>query len=202
MHQALMDLDRFLFLQINTGWRNPGLDWFMPLVSDWKFTWLPLALIMMYCLWRRTSRTLWVLAGMLLVIGLGDALTTYAIKPFFIRPRPYAVLEHIYVHKGQWGLSEAVAPHLTMSFPSNHAVNSTAAAVLLIYFFPRWWPLPVVWVILVCYSRIYLGLHYPADVLGGLLFGLVCAGVFLGLERILVKKMPGRFKRLGKGAAW
>ncbi|MCS6950105.1 MAG: phosphatase PAP2 family protein, partial [bacterium] len=78
------------------------------------------------------------------------------------------------------------------SFPSSHAVNNFAAATLFALFYRRW----VAWLafglaVLVSYSRIYLGLHYPSDVLGGAAIGVACAfGVvwgYRGVVRLLRK---------------
>ena len=75
-------------------------------------------------------------------------------------------------------------PH-DASFPSGHAANAFAGALVLSITAPRgrlaWWPLAVA----IAYSRVYLGVHYPLDVVGGAGVGLACAGVVLFARRRL-----------------
>jgi len=196
-----LELDRFLFLSINKGTRNPVFDWLMPLISEWSYYWIPMALLLAAALWKGAARTRWMVLGLVAVIALGDSITTSIIKPFFDRPRPFITMDNIFVYKaGQWAVSNLVENHQTMSFPSNHAVNTAGASAVLIYFFPRWWPLPAFLTALVCYSRIYLGVHYPADVLAGIIVGLACAGFWLALQTGLVRTFPDRFSWLAKEA--
>jgi membrane-associated phospholipid phosphatase len=54
-------------------------------------------------------------------------------------------------------MSDGFLGRETISFPSNHAVNSTAAAMILAHLFRRYWPIPAVLAVLVCFSRVYLG---------------------------------------------
>ncbi|MDY6851183.1 MAG: phosphatase PAP2 family protein [Thermodesulfobacteriota bacterium] len=201
MMEALAELDRFLFLLINIGCKNPVFDWVMPLISEWKQFWLPVGLILAFFLWRGGARTRWILLALIMVFALSDSINTYVLKPFFARPRPFITLSDIFVYKGgNWGPSEMIEAHRTMSFPSTHAVNVTGAATLLIYFFRRWWPLPAVSVVLVCFSRVYLGVHYPADVLAGVPAGICCAGLILAVQAWLVRLFPGRFQWLTEEA--
>lgn len=196
MLDRLMDLDRSIFLLINHEWRTPVLNWIMPALSDWRYTWLPLGLIMLLVLRRRPKRTGWILAALILVAAIGDSLTTYILKPFFDRPRPFIDIRHIMVHKGSWGPAVWIKPHPTLSFPSTHAVNTTALAVLLGRYYPRWRIPAAILIILVCFSRVYLGVHYPADVLGGVCFGLAVAGFVIALESTVLQIWPNRLQFL------
>lgn len=196
MYEALLDLDRYLFLLINQGSKNPFFDWLMPIISEWKFFWLPLILILVFILLRGGPRSRWAFVLLILVFAASDSITTYVLKPFFQRPRPFTTLEYMHVYKGHWTTHVSWFNHKTMSFPSTHAVNITAAATVLVYFFRRWWPLAAGLALPVFYSRVYLGLHYPADVLGGILVGMGCAGIFLSLQSLLVRLYPGRFSWL------
>ncbi|MEW6264677.1 MAG: phosphatase PAP2 family protein [Thermodesulfobacteriota bacterium] len=194
MLSNLIDLDRGLFLLINRGARWTLLDQTMPLLAGSDYLIIPAAAVALVVLIAGSSRSRWVLLALIVVFALGDSLSTYVLRPFFARPRPYTVLDQVWVYKGyHWLTSDMFPPDVTLSFPSNHAVNTVSAAAVLIAFFRRWWPLPAALAALVCFSRIYMGLHYPADILAGAVVGLGCAGLFFGVQRVLIKRYPQRF---------
>ena len=107
----------------------------------------------------------------------GSALLNMATKQFFQRDRP--------------ALWESIAPEHTFSFPSGHAMGSATLAmvVVLLCWHTRFrWPavvLAALFALTVGASRIYLGVHYPSDILGGWAAGIAwVSGVYLVLYRI------------------
>jgi membrane-associated phospholipid phosphatase len=74
------------------------------------------------------------------------------------------------------------APH-DHSFPSGHAATSFAAATVLTAYAPRWWPVWFLLALAVGFSRIYVGVHYPLDVVGGAALGVVTALLLLAISR-------------------
>jgi membrane-associated phospholipid phosphatase len=101
-----------------------------------------------------------------LYVGLSIAvagLISYIIKNIGLVPRPYEVDTRIV----QWSVGGG------FSFPSGHTTEAFAAATAVTFLFPKWRvALPVFfWASLVAFSRIYLGVHYPFDVLGGIAIG-------------------------------
>ncbi len=121
----------------------------------------------------------------------GSALLNMATKQVFQRERP--------------SLWESIAPESTFSFPSGHAMGSiTLAAVLVLLAWPtRWrWPVlvaAVAFTLLVGVSRIYLGVHYPSDILGGWAAGLAwVVGLYLVLFR---QRLPWQRRRGNEAAA-
>ena len=175
----LLDLDRFLLLAINQGLRKPVFDRLMPLISG---TWplIPIAGIGALCiLFWGPPRAKRALLACVAVVIIGDSLNTHVLKRMFDRPRPYNTLAQVRVYDRQWFSPGTIPLDDSRSFPSNHAVNISAAAVIFIYYFRRWRLLAAAVVLLVCFSRVYLGVHYPSDVLVGLLIGTALGGLFL-----------------------
>ncbi|MCS7309999.1 MAG: phosphatase PAP2 family protein [Armatimonadetes bacterium] len=182
MLESFLQVDLTLFYAINRA-HHPLLDQVMLFVTDIKRTGLLLLVIWIGMLWKggKTGRTVALLLVPLIL--LTDQLSSQVLKELFGRLRPCEALDGVRAIDGCRG---------SASFPSSHAVNNFAAATLFALFYRRW----VAWLAfglaaLVSYSRIYLGLHYPSDVLGGAAIGVACAfGVvwgYRGAVRLLRK---------------
>ena len=194
MLTSLSHLDQSLLLFLNNAFRNPVLDWLLPFISTNQYVWLLPGVVLAVYLIVKSPRTRWVLLGVIAAVSLTDALTTNVLKPLFGRPRPYAELDGIMVYLHGWLPVSAVKITPTLSFPSAHAANSTAVAVMLGASFPKARLWLALMALLICYSRIYMGLHYPGDILGGVALGIVCSGALLFLHKILIKTFPAKFK--------
>ena len=108
---------------------------------------------------------------MLLALGFSFAITDWVIKPLVDRPRPFAVIADLPVID---------AKPTTSSFPSGHAARAVAGALAGARILPGagWvlWPLAIV----VSASRVYVGVHWPTDVIAGMIVGVACAWFVLG----------------------
>ena len=144
----------------------PGaFDWVM-LALPWfgtNLTVLPILAAFALWLWRRKGRG--ELALELVVVSLGSLIMNAVLKDLFGRPRP-----ELWEHRGQFAWA---------SYPSGHAIVCTAVyftIALMLYRERRWrWPFVAAGTlaVVVLYSRLYLGVHWPTDVLGGLAIGVV-----------------------------
>jgi undecaprenyl-diphosphatase len=193
MLKQLLHIDTEILLAIN-GWHAPWADQLMWIISA-KTIWIPLYLLLIGLLvWRyrqpASTPIKWLqkvpaCVMMIVVIGLAvgaaDFIASGILKDLVARPRPTRVPElegvlHLVndYRSGQYG------------FVSSHAANTMAVALL----FSLIWRNKIatfglmLWVAANCYSRMYLGVHYPTDILGGLIVGSLVAVVgFWGLRR-------------------
>lgn len=188
--EALQHLDTVLLYRVN-GAHHFLLDALMLFVTDIKRTGLILLVIWGGLLWKGGAKGKTIAFLLIPLILLTDQLSSHVLKDLFGRVRPCEALEVVRAIDG--------CRH-SASFPSSHAVNTFAAATLFSLFYRRWVP----WVAfglaaLVSYSRIYLGLHYPSDVLGGAVIGIASALVVVWVYKRLAESMHKR--RAAKGAS-
>jgi undecaprenyl-diphosphatase len=174
MTDVLQQMDVSLFSLINHA-HHPLMDAVMLFVTDIKKTGIILLCVWAGLLWKGGARGRTVALLMLPLILITDQLSSHVLKDVFDRVRPCEALEGVRAIDG--------CRH-SPSFPSSHAVNNFAAATLFALHYRRWVPwLAFGLASVVSYSRIYLGLHYPSDVLGGAVIGILCALAVAGAAR-------------------
>ncbi|MFA6402805.1 MAG: phosphatase PAP2 family protein [Salinivirgaceae bacterium] len=185
----LEHIDKQLLLLIN-GWSNPLWDNIMVAITG-TYIWIPFYLFLLYLLVRKLKSGFWL---PLLFIGLmivaTDQLSVHAFKNVFQRYRPCHNLEldgYLHLVKGKCGG--------IYGFVSSHAANTFALAGFLSFIFQRkiWIAGLIFWASLVSYSRIYLGVHYPSDVLGGTVLGLALGTAFYFMYRKAVILYESRY---------
>ncbi|WP_333820356.1 phosphatase PAP2 family protein [Ohtaekwangia sp.] len=183
--ETLRELDQQLFLLLN-GFHTPVLDYFMMFISQ-TIAWIPLYAYLLYLIVREHKKESWIiLICIAITIVLTDRITSGLMKPYFLRLRPShePALQHL-VHLVKQRNGEFYKGGL-YGFASSHAANTFGIATfffLLLRPTHRWIGLLFAWAILVTYSRIYLGVHYPGDVLAGALVGAICAWIVFRLYR-------------------
>lgn len=198
-------LDNTLLLWIN-GHHSPFCDQLMFTASrpiTWLLLYVALIALLVYAYHPQQSKitnqkspiaTNWwlcllAIAAVAASAGLADFVTSGILKPLFARPRPsHSSLEPLlhFVNGYQGG---------HYGFPSSHAADTTAVAVSFCLLYGKrkgWqWLLPIMigYILLNCYSRMYLGVHYPSDILVGLIIGALLAwGVAAATKKIMVCK--------------
>ena len=178
--------DRSLLTAINFDGPT-GYDFFWAMYSD-KWTWIPFMLVIVYCLLRPGNwrHRLLMVGSVTLLFVLSDFVVSSFIKNVVCRPRPShdpAVMDLLSYVNGYRGGA--------YGFPSNHASNGFAAATFLALLLRnRWVTLSAfLWAIGSCYSRMYLGVHYPSDILCGAMLGIVFAIIIFFLYKKAAKRL-------------
>lgn len=190
MIEWIQHIDSTLILLINHA-NTPFWDEFMWIVSE-KLTWFPLYLLLFILVYKKYSlkHAIWFTVFGLAAVGFCDFTTTYGVKNTVMRLRPshnpalssqlhfYAIDAHNLYKGGNYG------------FFSGHAANSMLIALMFIQQLKEQSkyliPLLLFWVALVCYSRMYLGVHYPSDILCGLIWGTLIAFLFHWMYRKII----------------
>ncbi|MCX7861990.1 MAG: phosphatase PAP2 family protein [Bacteroidales bacterium] len=166
--QQIISIDSSLFQWLNSL-HTPFLDTFMYIFSN-RFFWIPLYLFIIFLIVKKYHKySVIIILTLILTIVLTDQCSVF-IKENVMRLRP----SHNPIFEKTIHLNEGHKGGL-YGFVSSHAAN-VSGFVTFLYLIPvfnrkRYWYLLLIWALLVSYSRIYNGLHYPLDIIGGLMLG-------------------------------
>jgi undecaprenyl-diphosphatase len=188
MIEKIIEWDTRLFLYLNslhTTWLDVPMYW----ITD-RFFWIPLYLGIMLLAYKWYGlRGFWLIAAAGLSVALADQFTTSFMKPYFARPRPCydpVIGKSVFVLRGCGG---------QFGFASSHASTTFALATSLWLYgrkaFRYVW-LMFLWAALVSYSRIYVGVHYPVDILVGAAAGATISLLVYLIYRIILRRLNFR----------
>lgn len=179
----ILNLDIRLFYFFNQKIANGFFDWLMPIITT-KQNWIiPILILWLALLIFGTKKTRIAAILLFITVGTTDPVCYRLLKPTFKRLRPSHALEDVrlLVRKGgKYG------------FPSNHAANITAAMAVLSYFLRKYRYAFSSVALLVSFSRIYVGVHYPLDVLFGMGIGLFFAFLWITIWLLTANRLSKR----------
>lgn len=170
MFKALIDLDKYLFGIVNQKASNPFFDSIMPFIRQPLF-WLPLYLfIILFAIYNFPKKAAVWIGSLLLTVAITDTISSHFFKPLIGRLRPCNnpeladSIRLLVDHCGQNG-----------SFTSSHATNHFGIAVFIFMTLDKVWGefnyLFIIWASVICFAQVYVGVHFPFDVIGGAILG-------------------------------
>lgn len=173
MLELLQSYDREAMVLLNMGEQHSaGSDFFFWMVSQ-ILIWSPIFLLFIYTIVKSKRKEAFLIIGtVILLFVLCDQITSSILKPLIARPRPShdsitePLLQYVYNYKGG-----------AFGFPSSHASNSFGFAVFssLLLRYKPYTCCSLCWALICAYSRIYLGVHFPGDIIVGTLLGICIA---------------------------
>ena len=181
MIEQILNFDKNLFLIVNQSGIT-SLDSLMLFITN-KFSSIPIYLFLVFLIFKyERKKAFLILTCILLLIVLTDQGSVKLFKNTFERLRPCHVMDNIRLVKENCGGK--------FGFISSHAANTFGLALFLSKIFRKniITITLIFWASIISFSRIYIGVHYPIDILGGFFWGLICAFFVIYIYKILNKK--------------
>lgn len=153
-----------------------------------RFIWMPLYLFVAFLVYKEFGKKSWIIILFaILAVALSDQLASHLVKNIFMRYRP----SHNLILSSQLHFVDDYKGGL-YGFASSHASNTFALTIYIMLLMPKKDKLIAglfCWAAIVCYSRVYLGVHYPSDIIGGALIGALSAWIAFKLYNLAQKRM-------------
>ena len=193
--------DVWLFRLLNHNLVNPAADDLMVFLTNGRLSWPIFFLATLFMVIRKGKTSFLVIFLALLAVGLSDFTASGLLKPLVQRVRPCFALDHVRLLISQPG---------SYSFASSHAANSASVAAVTWIFFHRgalveklFTAVMICFALAVSFSRVYVGVHYPGDVLAGIVIGVGSAFlvylVFSWLFKNILQPRQMRAERSSSG---
>jgi undecaprenyl-diphosphatase len=192
MFDMIIRLDTILFLFFNHTIANPVFDLVFPVITNGLFWIAPGVIAAVFFIISQKKKSIIILCLSCITIGVSDPVCNRIIKPAFQRLRPCNPQVHI--ENGRFLLGRKTSA----SFPSSHAMNMFAQATLFSFFFRKKSAWFFLFAAIIGFSRIYVGAHYPFDVLGGAIFGVCIGALVFGGYRVICLQIEHRRRKKNK----
>lgn len=191
---TLKQWDTWLFLKINNDWTTPFLDNNFPWWRE-ASTWYPLYFFLLLFAFINFGLKVWPwVVFFAITFAISDQVSSGILKDWIGRPRPCnddVLMGHVHLLLNRCPSSG--------SFTSSHATNHFAAACFIFYtmraYFKKWGYLFFLWAATISYGQVYVGVHYPLDIIGGAILGCCIGSLtaylfnkWLGLPELLIEK--------------
>jgi membrane-associated phospholipid phosphatase len=178
--EYIQPFDAWLLKHINQDWSSSFLDAVLPYLRETKF-WVPLYLFLgIFIVMNFGAKGWWWIMGFVLVAATSDIISSKLIKPYIIRDRPCRDVEVMQLIRFFVNYCPG-----SSSFTSSHATSHTAQAMFIFltlrHVIGKWALLFFVWAFLIAYTQVYVGVHYPFDVICG---GLLGCGIGFALSKL------------------
>ena len=188
MINKIIELDKTLMIFLNKNISNSLFDVIMPIITSRDFLTVIGLILIFYLVLFRGKRGRIAILVLIFAAGASDAICAQIIKPLVGRLRPsheFIEFINLLVPKGgKW------------SFPSNHAANSFAFATVLSYFFDHKKSVLFTTASIIAFSRVYVGVHYPLDIIFGAIIGYILSWIILSIWVII------KMRELKRGRTW
>lgn len=170
--EEIKQIDYQIFSKINGEWHNAFLDIVLPFTRQ-SYLWIPFYFFLAVFAPLNFKKNGWYWSALFLATAiLSDYISSTLIKGSVLRLRPCqnpVIMQHIRLLAGYCPGNS--------SFTSSHAVNHFSAAMFIFTTFKKylgkWWGLLFLWASIISYTQVYVGIHYPTDVIGGAIIGLI-----------------------------
>jgi undecaprenyl-diphosphatase len=169
MLDYLVTIDKSLFIFFNTWFSSPLLDVFFRTITEPRNWTVPLIIAVILFFVKEKKNAVPVIILAIITVAATDLISVRIVKPLVARLRPChpdMIIE---------GCHYLLGKKRSFSFPSSHATNMFGLATLFSLFYPKQIVYFVTFAGLIGFSRIYCGVHYPGDVLGGFVLGFIIA---------------------------
>lgn len=190
--EVLLRYDEQLFRIINGQWHNEVLDFILPYWRDKKF-WFPFYIALMaFIIYRFRVKGIYLLLALFLTVGIADLVSSKVLKKTVKRVRPCndpAIQDEVILLVGC-----GKAYSFTSSHATNHFAIGAFLAMTLGLYYKRWRWLFYFWAASIAFAQVYVGVHYPLDVIVGAILGLLIAylvkSLYFTLEKVAIDRPP------------
>lgn len=188
MINTIIEIDKQIMVFLNKTISNSIFDFIMPIITNQNFLVFSGLILIGYLAYFGGKKGRITIVILLIAAGFSDAICFQIIKPWVGRIRPsHEFYEYINLLVSKGG---------KYSFPSNHAANSFVFATVLSYFYDRKKISLYILASTIAFSRVYVGVHYPLDIIFGSIIGYIISWIILSLWVII------KMRELKRGRKW